>query len=128
MELKLKRIAYREKYTIGKLFIDDVYFCDTLEDVPRDIKIQNETCIPKGKYKVVLNISNRFKRLMPLLIDVPNFTGIRIHTGSTEKDTSGCILVGKNKIVGKLLESKETFDNLMKILKSSNYTITIEIE
>lgn len=128
MKLLLKRIAYRENYTIGKLYIDGEYFCDTLEDVPREVKIMNETCIPKGKYRIILNVSNRFKRLMPLLVNVPGFTGIRIHSGNSEHDTSGCILVGKNKIVGALVESRETFENLMKILKSSNYSITIDIE
>jgi hypothetical protein len=64
---------------IGKLYIDGAYFCDTLEDIPREIKKLHETCIPVGTYKVILNMSNRFQKIMPLLLDVPNFEGIRIH-------------------------------------------------
>lgn len=127
MELKLKRIAYRDKYTIGRLFINNVYFCDTLEDVPRETKIANETCIPTGKYKVIISWSNRFKRQMPLIVDVPGFDGIRIHSGNTDKDTSGCPLVGKNTIVGKLTDSKTTFESLFKILEATKEDITIEI-
>jgi len=119
MNLELKRHAFRDSYTIGKLFIDGVYFCDTLEDKVRDInndgdlkdpgetKVMHETAIPKGKYKVVMNLSNRFKRIMPLLIDVPHFAGIRIHSGSKASHSSGCILVGKNSIKGGLTESKK---------------------
>lgn len=127
MELKLKRIAYRDKYTIGRLFINNVYFCDTLEDVPRETKITNETCIPTGKYKVIISWSNRFKRQMPLIVDVPGFDGIRIHSGNTDKDTSGCPLVGKNTVVGKLTDSKTTFESLFKILEATKEDITIEI-
>lgn len=139
MNLKIKRIAYRPTYTIGKLFIDDVYFCDTLEDVNRDLnhdgdlkdagegKVQDETCIPFGIYKVIVNWSNRFKRLMPLLLNVPSFEGIRIHNGVTAKHTSGCILVGKNSIVGQLTNSKEIFNDLFYILQTTKEPITIEI-
>jgi len=127
MKLELKRIAYRDKYTIGRLFINDEYFCDTLEDIPRDIKVMNETCIPKGVYRIIINISNRFKRLMPLLLNVPGFEGIRIHAGNSSQDTSGCILVGENKIVGRLVNSKATFEKLFAILNNTKETITIEI-
>lgn len=127
MELKLKRIAYRDKYTIGRLFINNVYFCDTLEDVPRETKIANETCIPIGKYKVIISWSNRFKRQMPLIVDVPGFDGIRIHAGNTSKDTSGCILVGENKLTGRLINSRQAFDKLFSILKATKEDITIEI-
>jgi len=105
MKITLKRIAYRPTYTIGKLYIDGKYFCDTLEDTKREVKIMHETCIPAGSYQVTVNMSNRFKRLMPLLLNVPGFEGIRIHNGSTAAHTSGCILVGKNSIVGQLTES-----------------------
>lgn len=127
MELKLKRIAYRDKYTIGRLFIDGEYFCDTLEDIPREVKIINETCVPKGVYKVIINLSNRFKRLMPLLLNVPGFDGIRIHNGVNQNNTSGCILVGKNTIIGQLTDSKNIFESLFKILNATKENITIEI-
>jgi len=126
MKLLLKRIAYRPTYTIGKLYIDGEYFCDTLEDPPREVKIMNETAIPKGLYKVIINFSQRFQRMMPLLLDVPGFTGIRIHAGNTAQNTSGCLLVGKNKIVGQLVESRNVFDALF-LLMQHNKPITIEI-
>jgi len=120
MILHLKRIFYGFNYTIGKLSIDGVYFCDTLEDLPRDVKIMNETCIPQGKYKVILNESNRFKRIMPLLLSVPNFEGIRIHSGNTAANTSGCILVGKNTIKGQLTDSRETFNKLFSLMTGAD--------
>ena len=127
MKLEVKRIAYRKDYTIGKLFVDGVYFCDTLEDVPREVKVMNKTCIRMGTYKIILNFSNRFQRIMPLLVDVPNFQGIRIHPGNTAEDTSGCILVGKNTIIGKLTESRITFDKLFEVLKITKDEIWITV-
>lgn len=139
MKLKLQRIAFRPNYTIGKLYIDEVYFCDTLEDFDRDKnrdgdlndpgeqKVMHETCIPRGIYQVIINMSNRFKRLMPLLLNVIGFEGIRIHNGVNASHTSGCILVGKNNEIGKLSESKDTFERLMTILQSAKEKITIEI-
>lgn len=127
MKLELKRIAYRPGYTIGKFYMDGKFYCDTLEDTKREVKIMHETCIPAGKYKVIINMSNRFKRLMPLLVNVPGFEGIRIHNGSNASHTSGCILVGKNSIVGQLTDSKTTFENLFKVLQSAKDKITIEI-
>ena len=127
MILHLKRIFYGFNYTIGKLSIDGVPFCETLEDLPRDVKIMNETCIPQGKYKVILNESNRFKRIMPLLLNVPNFEGIRIHSGNTAAHTSGCILVGKNTIKGQLTDSRETFNKLFSLMTDTDkIEITIE--
>jgi hypothetical protein len=80
--------------TIGKMYIDGIDTCYTLEDVVREEKIYGETAIPTGTYKVIINFSNRFQQLMPLLLDVPEFEGVRIHPGNTDKDTHGCILVG----------------------------------
>lgn len=127
MKLKLQRIFKAETYTIGKLFIDGVYFCDTLEDKVRDVKIKGITAIPTGKYKVKITMSNRFKKLMPLLIDVPNFEGIRIHSGNTSEDTGGCILVGKNSETGKVTNSRNTFEKLMLELNKDKNNLSIEI-
>lgn len=127
MKLTLKRVAYQPTYTIGKLYIDGKYFCDTLEDPPREVKIMNETCIPAGNYQVIINLSNRFKHMMPLLLNVPGFEGIRIHAGNNASHTSGCILVGKNSIVGQLTDSKAIYDKLFAVLQSANDKITIEI-
>lgn len=127
MKLELKRVFTGQTYTIGHLYFDGEYICDTLEDIPREIKIMNETCIPTGDYKIILNESNRFKRVMPLLLNVPNFEGIRIHSGNTEADTSGCILVGKNNERGRLSESRKTFDNLFSMMTKAEDGIEIII-
>lgn len=130
MKLLLKRTAKRDTYTIGKLYIDGVYFCDTLEDKDRGLtqsmttselsqkKVPSKTSIPTGEYQVTISYSNRFKQQMPLLNNVPGFSGIRIHSGNTAQDTDGCILVGKNKSVGKVLESRKTYQELYKILSN----------
>ena len=130
MELKLKVIARRDTYSIGKLYIDGIYFCDTLEDTVRDInhngkfdngevKVYGKTAIPFGKYSVVYTHSPKFKRKLPLLLNVPQFEGIRIHPGNTAEDSLGCILVGKNTAVGKLTESKVTSDKLNNLIETA---------
>lgn len=115
MKLELKRLYFKDTYTIGKLYVNGYYLCDTLEDKhrPDGEKVYGETCIPVGTYQVIINMSNRFKKLMPLLLNVPGFEGIRIHSGNTSADTSGCILVGQNKIKGMLVNSRLEFDKLM---------------
>ena len=124
MELLLKRKYKKPTYTIGTLSVDGKYFCDTLEDVVRDLvtekKVKGRTAIPAGRYRVVLNWSPRFKKPLPLLVDVPHFEGIRIHAGNTAKDTEGCILVGENRERGKVLNSRATMDRLMQVLISAN--------
>ena len=139
MNIILNRIAKKAKYTIGKLYINDQYFCDTLEDTDRGLtqsmteqqikskKVYGETAIPTGTYKVIISYSNKFKKQMPLLLNVPGFAGIRIHTGNTEKDSLGCILVGKNKAVGKVLESRDTYNKLFSILQKADKKETIKI-
>jgi hypothetical protein len=129
MKLLSKRIYKAPNYTISHLYVDGVKFCDVLEDVVRadGVKVYGETAIPSGTYKVILNVSNRFKCLMPLLLNVPNFEGIRIHSGNTDKDTHGCLLVGVNSVKGKVIESKKTFAALMEVLKAAKDEITIEI-
>lgn len=141
MKLKLKRVYFNDKYTIGKLYICDEYFCDTIEDVNRDLnkdgdlndpgesKIMHKTAIPCGSYKVVVNLSNRFKRLLPLLIDVPHFDGIRIHNGVDETSSSGCIIVGKNTEIGKLTKSREYMNLLTdKLLSEQSKGMAIAID
>lgn len=109
MNLVLKRIAKRDTYTIGRLYIDGQYWCDTLEDRVRDLskerKVAGETAIPAGTYDVVVNISPKFKRLLPRLLSVPHFEGVLIHRGNTATDSAGCILVGENKAKGEVLNS-----------------------
>ena len=124
MELILERIAKRKTYTIGHLYIrqqvmdeylpgtEDKYFCDTLEPTWRDYehgayKVKGRSAIPEGRYAVVISYSPRFKQWLPILLGVPKFEGIRIHAGNTAKDTEGCILVGQNREVGKVLDSRK---------------------
>jgi len=127
MELILERIAKRKTYTIGRLYIrrqvmdeyltgtEDDYFCDTLEPTWRDYehgayKVKGRSAIPEGRYAVVVSFSPKFKQWLPILLGGPEFNrkwqGIRIHAGNTAKDTEGCILVGKNREVGKVLDSR----------------------
>lgn len=117
MILELKRIAYKENYTIGKLYIDGLYFCDTLENPVRKNKIFGKTAIAEGFYKVTLSWSPKFKRMLPRLHDVPKFIGILIHRGNTVKDTAGCILVGENKRVGMVINSTKYEEALVKLMK-----------
>lgn len=149
MKLLLKRIARMENYTIGKLYIDGKYFADTLEDVDRGltssmsdeqvskVKVYGKTAIPTGTYVVNMNtISPKFEKRswakpyggkVPRLQDVPGYDGVLIHPGNTASDTLGCILIGKNKIKGQVVESQSTFHSLMNILKrDDDITITIE--
>lgn len=152
MELRLNRRYKGPKYTIGNLYIDDIYFCDTLEDIDRGItsstsledisrkKVYGQTAIPTGTYKVNLNVvSPKFKDRswakpyggkVPRLMNIPGFEGVLIHPGNTDSDTSGCILVGKNTVVGKVMESTITFNGLMKKLleaKAKGESIQINI-
>ena len=119
----MTRIAKRKTYTIGRLAIRkevndeyltgtaDEYFCDTLEPTWRDYahggrKIKGRSAIPEGRYAVVISWSPKMKAWLPILLGVPNFEGIRIHAGNTAEDTAGCILVGKNKLVGQVVDSR----------------------
>ena len=126
MKLHVKRLHKTDNSTIGELTIDGIFQCYTLEDVEREVKIKSETAIPKGTYKVIINKSNRFKRLLPLLLDVKGFEGIRIHSGNTNHDTEGCILVGETRGKDFVGKSRKAFDKLFeKMKKAKEITITI---
>lgn len=154
MKLKLERRWKKETYTIGILYVDGVRFCETCEDKDRglkqtdslakikSVKVPNETAIPTGTYKVRMDIVSPkyskvswFKSLcggkMPRLMDVPGFEGILIHTGTSALDSSGCILVGRNKIKGGLTLSRLTFSELYTKMDSAHKRgeeIIIEIQ
>jgi Family of unknown function (DUF5675) len=128
MELRLRRFEFGTNYTIGKLYVDGIYYCFTLEDKVREgVKVDGQTAIPYGTYTVVIDHSNRFNRDLPHVLNVPGFEGIRIHTGNTDADTEGCILVGTTwagkDFVG---NSKFAFDPLFKKMKKAD-KITLEI-
>jgi hypothetical protein len=119
MNLILIRNVYTDKSTIGDLLVDNEYFCHALEDVVRKPgeKIFGKTAIPTGKYEVVLSMSNRFKKLLPELLNVPGFAGVRIHGGNTSDDTDGCIVVAKNIINNDLVQGNCT-QQLIDLLQS----------
>ena len=141
MDLLLERKYLKKDYTIGTLSINGKYFCDILEDTVRDInkdgtfncgefKIKGHTAIPYGKYEVVITYSPKFKRELPLLLNVPHFEGIRVHRGNSKQDTEGCLLTGENKEKGKVINSTKYEKELVRILKeavSKKEKITIEI-
>lgn len=145
MKLKVKRIFKGENYTIGKLYINEGFFCNTLEDkvrnLPKETKVFGKTAIPSGTYEIDMNsVSNKFKNrswakkykgIVPRLKNVPYFSGVLIHPGNQEQDTDGCLLVGENLQVGKVLNSQKYWFMLMdKLIKARNCgeKITIEIE
>lgn len=137
MNLLVDRIFLGDSYTIGKLYIDGEYFCDTLEDTVRDLKsdgsgkVYGETAIPAGTYNVIVNRSPKYRRLLPRLLNVPFFEGILMHAGNLAKDSHGCILVGKNSKKGMVLESKKYETLLVQTLQEAvnrgeKITITIK--
>lgn len=119
MELRLKRDLKNESYTLGKLSIDGTFFCFTVEDTVRlaGQKVFGQTAIPAGSYKVIINHSNHFNKDMPLLLDVPNFEGVRIHSGNTAADSEGCIIVGTTREPNGVGLSRQCFTRLMDKLK-----------
>ena len=121
MKLTLHRTTYTDESTVGELDVDGVLECFTLEDVVRadGIKVFGETAIPAGHYDVQLTMSPRFRRVLPLLIDVKNFVGVRIHPGNSAKDTEGCILVGRSTRANWIGESRVAFEALFKKLSAA---------
>lgn len=128
MNLTLIRNKSSDKSTIGRMLIDGVFQCWTLEDVVRPVKIAHETAIPAGTYQVVITESNRFKRRLPLLVGVPGFDGIRIHPGNCAADTDGCILVGTSAMLDWISGSRAAFESLFSVLDRPGREITITIK
>ena len=135
MKLLLERTTYTDNSTIGKLYINGVFQCFTLEDKDRNLeqqgeKVYGETAIPRGKYDVVITYSKRFRTELPLLVDVPQFEGIRIHPGNFSGDTEGCILVGSGTAPDRLFKSRAAFNALFQRLElayAKGEEITIEV-
>lgn len=137
MELRLERIALRSEYTIGKLYVDGKYVCDTIEDTVRDldkdgkfangeVKIPGKTAIPYGRYEITMKVKSpkysnfskyswakKYDGYLPRLLNVPHFDGVLIHVGNSALDSEACVLVGENKVVGKVINSVNTFRRLM---------------
>lgn len=138
MKLQLEREASTLTCTPGSLFIDDVFECFTLEDAVREVpdtpvdqwKVKGETAIPVGSYTVDITFSNRFQKEMPILLAVPGFDGVRIHTGNTDADTEGCVLVGMEQQSESILRSRDAFNALfpkLQAAKNRGEQIVIEI-
>lgn len=152
MKILLKRIAKKATYTIGKIYVDEQYVCDCIEDKDRGLKqsmtleqinklkVFGQTAIPTGEYKVTLNvISPKYSKStwykqnangarVPRILNVKGFDGVLIHTGNTAADSQGCVIVGVNDKVGIVSKSKETFKKLYQILQSSKDDITLTIQ
>lgn len=140
MQLKLVRKTYGEKFTEGKLFINNGFQCYTVEDKDRKLekegcnaKVQNQTCIPKGTYDVTISYSNRFEKFLIEVQNVPCFTGVRIHSGNSSKDTEGCIIVGSTNIKENddwVSDSRVAYEALHKKVKdalSAGEKVTLEV-
>ena len=125
MKLRIIRDKFTDKSTIGKLYVDSPYvFCNTLEDVDRRLenggeKVYGQTCIPRGTYDVVIDYSSRFKKRMPHVLNVPQFDGIRIHPGNTDRDTEGCILVGVTRGDDFIGDSRLAYNELMAAMENA---------
>jgi len=111
--LRLDREIYSDNSTIGRLYFKNEFLCWTLENTVRRLKIKHKTAIPTGHYEVIMSYSYKFQERLPLLLDVPYFTGIRIHAGNKPEDTDGCILVGKEAMQDFVTHSKETMRKIL---------------
>ena len=132
MRITLLRVELAATYTIGELSIDGAPECFTLEDCvrPPGVKIYGQTAIPAGSYRVIRSYSNRFGKVLPEVLEVPGFAGIRIHAGNTSKDTEGCILVGRTRAPGAVLESRvamRRLDGRIKAALDAGERVTLEI-
>ncbi len=143
MELKLTRKTFTDESTIGDLYIDDVWNCYMLEDKDRNlstdmstdditkIKVFGKTAIPRGRYQIIINFSNHFQKNLPLLLNVPCWEGVRIHSGNTAADTEGCLITGSAKSANQVQQSKVAFAHILPQLQlalANNDKIFITIE
>ena len=134
MKLKVTRKEFTDNSTIGELSVNWVFECFTLEDKVRDLKadgsgkIYGKTAIPKGTYEVVLTYSDRFKQVMPLLLKVPFFEGIRLHSGNSSADSSGCLILGTAHSKDYVSNSRVAYQNLFNKLKIASKSEKIFIE
>ena len=139
MKVVVERRWPKSEYTIGRVYINDTFYCNSMEDCDRGLqqwmsvaeienaKIYGETAIPKGKYIVTMDYSPKYKRVMPHVMNVKGFTGILIHSGNTAKDSLGCILLGKNDKPGWISNSRATCQKFEALLKEAGGTCELEI-
>jgi len=126
--LRIVREPSRDGATLGVLFVDGHFECFTLEDQIRAQKVPGQTAIPAGRYRVIVTPSYRFKRPLPLVVDVPGFAGVRIHPGNTIADTEGCVLVGRTRGEASIGESRKAFDALFPRIERATGDIWLDIE
>lgn len=140
MKIEVKTIYKGKDYIISKMYLDGEYFTDVIEDKIRDLnndgdlndpgeeKVYGKTAIPKGIYTLILSYSPKFKRILPRILNVPHFEGILIHNGVDEKSSAGCLILGDNKIKGKVVNSKKRLEEFItKLLDSGDKKHIIEI-
>ena len=133
MQLRLRRLYQKDDYTIGPLYINGQYFCDILEDSVRDLnkdgdlldegegKIPSKTAIPYGSYDIILSMSPKFGRVLPLLLNVKHFEGVRIHRGRTAANSAGCLIPGENKKPGEVINSAKYEQELIALILDAVY-------
>ena len=114
----LERFAYRDKYVIGRLYIGNIFFCHTLEPQLGACG-SSKGCIPAGVYKMAMSWSPKFQKMLPILFDVPNFEGIRIHAGNAPSHTQGCILLGDNTSVGLVSNSAARVNEFIRLFQKN---------
>lgn len=125
MKILVQRDIFTDKSTTSKVYVDDKFFCYGLEDVDRKLecnpecKVYGETAIPRGEYKVIIDFSQRFQKLMPRVLDVPGFTGVRIHPGNTQADTHGCLLVGTGRGADVVTNSRAAYGKLLDLIEEA---------
>jgi len=129
MILKVERTYQKDDYTIGRLTVDGEFLCNTLEPPvrPDGIKIIGKTAIPFGVYDLALSYSPRFETVLPLVLNVPNFEGVRIHAGNTVADTTGCIILGRNTFKGGVTESRFYVNALITLMKECDGEMILDI-
>lgn len=142
MDILVIRKKRTEICTIGELYINGAFFCYTLEDKDRGLKqtdsllinkakkVFGKTAIPTGVYSLAMTFSNRFKKYLPQILDVPAFEGIRIHAGNTSEHTEGCLLLGYQVEGESIFESRKAVEDFIKVVTSAEKTekITITIQ
>ena len=128
MLMQITRKWFTDKSTIGELAVEGEFECYTLEDVVREEKIKGETAIPAGTYEIAITFSNKFKKYLPLLMNVPNFEGVRIHPGNRPEDTEGCILVGQTKVNDFVGHSVAAFESLFPKIEDATVKEKVFIE
>ena len=139
MKVLIDRKWKKDTYTIGRVYVDGEFFCNSMEDCDRGLrqdmsvgeisrlKVYGETAIPTGKYKVTMTMSAKYKRVMPQIMNVPGYSGVRIHSGNTAADSFGCVLLGKNTKVGWISDSRATCTKFEELLKKAGGTCELEI-